>query len=600
MTHAANLSSELAWLKNNPAFDERPASMEEFLGPDYLNIKDGIRERILVELREIMGDHVSGIKPTVFPEAIITGGIGIGKTTVASIVLPYLTHWTLCLKDPQNFFDLLPGSRIAFMQMSTSEKQALEVVFGDIKARIKHSPWFQKHPFDPAFKNQLRFEKDIWIIPGDSSDLTFEGYNILGGIIDEADSHKVTLTKDYAEDGYNAISNRISSRFQDRGFLLVIGQMKMSGGFAARKFEEFLAKPDAYAVRLAIWDSMGDDFYEKDAKGQTKKFAYDVKRKQIIPNELVGLMGMSEQVMMIPEIYKKPFTNNPEKALKDLAGMPPAVNDPFISLVSKIEAARDRWVQRYPGLPSPVQPNGRLQPWFKANNTIKRVAHIDIAYSGNGDACGIAMGHVPEMVEVNGERKPYVVIDMLLRIKALPGSEIFLGDIRNWIYMLRDKLRFRLDVVTIDGFESTDTIQQLQRRRFHVDYVSVDKQILPYHDLREALYEDRIDFPPYIVDLHMDAGTVQCEILVKELSELMDTGRKIDHPLNGSKDIADAVAGVTFTLMGDRRYHRNSTSIETSHKSQGSQRPATMAGVGHPAFRGDFGMTAPLPPTPRR
>lgn len=872
------------------------------------------------------------------------------NTTIASIVLPYLAHWTLCLKDPQAFFDLLPGSRIAFMQMSTSEKQALEVVFGDIKARIKHSPWFQKHPFDPAFKNQLRFEKDIWIIPGDSSDLTFEGYNILGGIIDEADcadieteiltdsgwkdcydldvgdqvltlnhetglsewqdclevkifpgqprevvrmegkefsslttlnhrwsvirpsspqkrtwvttktlgfwdqipraamsadlptepkysdalielvawfwteghdrqdkgltawihqspranpenceriraalrelfgspvdsfprqgtahdyvprwrenlrenrddywgsqiqfilsagagkiiqehapnkipshtflrsltkaqlelfiqisllgdnngprrlaqkdrlaaeafafacilagyavsirphpptsscpsvmwnvyfakkrfhtprfaanaaikcggngmtitnevhnglvwcprtsngtwlarrngsvyftgnSHKVTKVKDYAEDGYNAISNRISSRFQDRGFLLIIGQMKMSGGFAARKFEEFKAKPDAYAVRLAIWDSMGDNFYAKDAAGETIKFAYDVKRKQIIPDKLVGMMGVSEQVTMIPKIYEKQFKNNPEKALKDLAGMPPLVNDPFISLVGKIEAARDRWVARFPGLPSPVRPDGRLEPWFKAPDTIKRTVHVDIGVSADGDALGFAMAHVPEMVIINGERKPYIVVDLLLRMKALPGGEIFLGDVRQWIYNLRDQMKFKIEVVSLDGFESTDTMQQLQRRRFYPDYVSVDSQILPYHDLREALYEDRIDFPPYIVDLHTDTGTVQSEILVKELSELVDTGRKIDHPLHGSKDVADAVAGVTFTLMGDRRYHRNTASTSTSHAnpSQGSQRSPEMGGVTHPAFRGDFGMTAPLPPTTRR
>ena len=550
-----------------------------------------------------------------------------------------------------------------------------------------------------------------------------------------------------------------------------------------------------------------------------------------------------------------------------------------------------------------------MEPWFKAHETIKRTLHIDLAYSGDGDALGMAMGHVPQMVDINGERKPYIVIDLLLRIKALPGGEIFLGDVRNWVYMLRDQLKFKIDVVTMDGFEcltgdtlvpcldgttrtmrelaenypdggvwtysfngskivpgrmkrawrtatkktirvildngeqvrctpdhpfmlrdgsyrsavdlrygdslmplyrrvtpgdwkglrgyeqvlqpgprtissrhlrekgewlagrwqfthrmvagsvpkdhidhhvdfnklnnnpgnlrrmlledhlilhrehgsanfrrlwaddefrqktteairkamtgrtgiianrrrhdvtiemlqqqahlsrrevtkrfgwsqdmiyarvreagfnswsefrksrltqvnhkviavvdlneiedvydleiedhhnfaigsgifvhnSTDTMQQLQRKRFHADYVSVDKQILPYHDLREALYEDRIDFPPYICNIHMESGSQPVEILVKELTELMDTGRKIDHPLNGSKDVADAVAGVTFTLMGDRRYHRNTASLETAHASQGSQRPA-MAGASHPAFRGESGFSAPLPP----
>lgn len=591
MSNVADVAKELAWLKANPAFKERPATLEEFLGPRYLNTQGYVRDRVREELKQIMGDDVSPDRPTAFPLAMITGGIGIGKTTIASIVLPYLTHWVLCLKDPQDFYGLLPGSRIAFMQMSTSEKQALEVVFGDIKARIKHSPWFAKHPYDPAFKNQLRFENDIWIIPGDSSDLTFEGYNILGGIIDEADSHKVTLTRDYAEDGYNAIENRISSRFQDRGFLLVIGQMKAAQGFAARKYEEFIQRHDAYAVRLAIWDSFGDAHYANE-NGHTKKFAYDTKRKQIIPAGVVNLVGGIDQILWIPEVYRRPFTNNPEKALKDLAGMPPLVNDPFISLISKIESPRDRWTTRYQGFGSPVDPRGRLEPWFKATNTLKRAVHIDLAYSGDGDACGIAMGHVPAMVDVGGERKPYIVIDMLLRIKALPGREIFLGDIRAWIYLLRDKLGFKINMVTMDGFESTDTMQQFQRRRFGVEYVSVDKQILPYHDLREALYEDRIDFPPYLTEIHGESGTQEVEILVKELSELVDDGKKIDHPLNGSKDVSDAVAGVTFTLMGDRRYHRSS--FGTAEPSDPAVIPVA---VSHPAYRGDFGASAPLPPT---
>src|SRR3954451_18036108 len=140
MSNLSRVAEELAWLKANPAFKERPATLDEFLGSDYLNIRQYVRERVREELIEIIGEDVLTDRPTKFSLAMITGGIGIGKTTIASIVLPYLVHWVLCLKDPQDFFGLIAGSRIAFMQMSTSEKQALEVVFGDIKARIKHSP----------------------------------------------------------------------------------------------------------------------------------------------------------------------------------------------------------------------------------------------------------------------------------------------------------------------------------------------------------------------------------------------------------------------------------------------------------------------------
>lgn len=522
------------------------------------------------------------------------------NTTVASIVLTYLAHWVLCLKDPQDFFGLLPGSRIAFMQMSTSEKQALEVVFGDIKARVQHSPWFQaKYPYDPNYKNQLRFEKDIWIIPGDSAETTFEGYNILGGILDEADSHKITQTKDYAEQGYTTIHSRIDSRFGrvDRGgvergygFLLVIGQMKSASGFAARKYAEFRNRDDAYAVSMAIWESLGwERFLTED--GERDSFFYDTVRKQIIPKKVSAFVE-SETMIEVPNAYLRDFQNNPEKALRDLAGHPPAVGDPFISLTHKIFAARDRWSEHHPGLTSPVDSDGRFANWFFAPDSLKRVAHIDLAYSAEGDALGIAMGHVREVVEIDGERKPYIVIDMLMRLHAPPGGEIFLGDVRRLIYSLRDERKFRLQRVTIDGFQSQDTIQQLARRRFETDAVSVDKQVLPYHDLREAIYEDRIEFPPYLVRLRRN-DTEMTEVLVKELTELIDNGAKIDHPPSGSKDVADAVAGVVYTLMGDRAFQRNVVRMDAFR----AERQAVAAGgLRHHAYLGDRGIGAPLPP----
>lgn len=605
------VAEEAAWLAANPQFRERPATLVEFLGPDYLNIERKVRRRIKRELAKIIGEDVGTEKPTVYQLAMITGGIGIGKTTVASIVLPYLVHWCLCLKDPQDFFGLLPGSRIAFMQMSTSEQQAKEVVFGDIKARIEHSKWFKKYPPDPSFKNQFRFERDIWILPGDSAETTFEGYNILGGILDEADSHKVTKVKDYAVQGFETIFNRMSSRFEERGFLLVIGQMKKSVGFAASKFRELKNDPKAYAVSLTIWDSRGDEYYackevgphELDRStpagvtcGQTHKFAYDTHRQQIIPTAIASAGGFSNaNLLWIPETYRAQFETNPVKALRDLAGIPPAVGSPFIALAHKIHDARDRWVEAHGDAP-PVDPGGRIADWFHAGETLRRAAHVDIAYAEDGDGLGIAMGHVPAMVEIDGERKPYIEIDFLMRMVAPAGGEIFLGTMRHVLYDLRSEFGFKLETVTLDGFQSQDTIQQLQRRRFQADYLSIDRQVLPYHDLREAIYEDRISFPPYMV-VYRPGDTEFVEILIKELTELVDNGTKVDHPDKGSKDVADAVAGVVFTLMGDRRYHRKVRDLDSyREQQQQSQKVAAVGGLSHPAYLGDRGLTAPLPP----
>lgn len=597
----AKIARDLAWLKRYPHFDQKPASIIEFIGPGYLDIESRIRPGIRQSLVDIFGDEVNGDRIAKFRWGMWTGGIGIGKTTIASIILPYMVHWVLCLRDPQGFFNLLPGSRIAFMQMSTSAKQVIDVAFGDIFARIKHAEWFvNNYPYDTKYSKMIKFPKEIWIVPGDSTETSFEGYNILGGILEEADSHKQTQDKDYADVGFDTINARIDSRFQDRGFLLVIGQMKKGDGFAKRKYDEFQADPEnAYTMRMSIWESLGWEKFLKP-NGERDSFHYDSRRKKIVPSGVVNLVE-NDNLIEIPNVYRKTFETNPEKALRDLAGIPPATEDPFISLVDRIDDCIDKWDERNAGIGSPVSDSPtrpRLEPWFICNDPLKRAIHIDIAISGDGDALGLAMGHVSAVKDIDGEMKPYIIIDMLYRVKAAPGTEILLQEIRHLIYNLRDDRKFKIRAVTMDGFQSTDTMQQLKRRRYRAEYLSVDRNKAPYEDLREAIYEGRLEFPRYLTYVKV-GGTEKIQIAVKELTELTDNGKKIDHPPNGSKDVADAMAGVVYTLMGERTYARGAAPMQMSVDSTPEENEYQF-GWGedlssHPAIRGG-GASAPLPP----
>jgi hypothetical protein len=600
---------EVEWLVKNPEFEERPATIIEFLGPGYLDIENMVRPGIRAALIEIFGEEVTGLNIAKVVRAMVTGGIGIGKTTIASICLAYMCHWVLCLRDPQKFFELMPGSRIAFMMMSTSEDQAREVIFQDVKARIQHSDWFvNNYPYDPAFKKQIRFPKDVWILPGDSSETTFEGYNILGGILDEADSHKVTRDKDYAEDGYTTINSRIESRFGKRGLIVVIGQMKKADGFASRTFDAFQKDPQAYTLRMTIWESRGWERYLK-ANGERDSFYYDTRRKEILPQAVGAQLASdgNEFVIEVPTEYRTSFQNDPVKALRDLAGIPPAIDDPFISDVHRVELARDKWHERHgaesPVSDSPTKPE--LAEWFRGDgDPRKRVAHIDLATSPNGDALGLAMGHVDSIVEIDGEEKPYIVIDLLMRMKARPGSEIILGDIRRLLYDLRDERHFKLKIVSYDGFQSTDSLQQLRKKRFTAKHISVDREKLPYEDLRDAIMDERIEFPRYVTYVNI-GDTKTEEVLVRELLQLQDTGKKIDHPAKGSKDLADAVAGVCTTLMGDRSFHRRVRSAHSTDDNpaelpleSAGRAPSVSFGAGTPTFSpfGNSGLSGSMPP----
>lgn len=604
----AQVLAEATWLLEHPDFMEKPASIVEFLGEGYLEIREMVRPGLAEALTDIFGEEVNGDRIALYEEAMLTGAIGIGKTTFASIALPYMVHWVLCLRDPQKYFGLMPGSRIAFMQMSTSEDQARQVIFGDIKARIENSPWFlRNYPHDPKYTKSIRFPKDIWILPGDSAETTFEGYNILGGILDEMDSHKVTREKDYAEQGFNTINSRIASRFIDpvtkghRGLLICIGQMKKAVGFAAKKYKEMNENPRAYVMRMTIWESLGWDKF-KNPDGSRDSFWYDTRRKAIIPSTLVEFV-VNKNMIEVPNAYLQQFKNKPENALKDLAGIPPEVSDPFITLLDRIELCREKWVERH-GDTSPIDTNPTrpgIAEWFRANgDTRRRTVHIDIAYSPDGDSAGIAMGHVEKIVRVDEEDKPYIVVDCLIRVRAAPGSEIMLSDLRNYVYTLKDERGFRIVSVTLDGFQSTDTMQQLRKRRYFADYLSVDRSTLPYEDLREAIYDRRLEFPPYLTYLNK-GDEKPVEIAIQELSQLQETARKVDHPVGGSKDVADTMAGVVNTLMGDRVYRRGVSSAtpissDTTSEDWGAKGADNVVPLFPPAGSGyGEGLRAPVP-----
>lgn len=576
------LFSEAKWLADNPAFWMRPANIREFVGPGYLNERN-VRPGIMQALVDTFGEEVNPYSISPKRKVVITGAIGIGKSTYAAIALCYMVHWVKCLKNPKEFYNLSEDSIIGFMMMSTTEKLAREVIFQKVKRRIEKSEWFQKHTEieNQKLERQMRFVGDIWIVPGSSEETSFEGYDILGGIVDEGDSHKVTERKNYAMAGYTTIESRIKSRFTDfkakkhRGLIICIGQSKSKSGFMMTKFREFEKSPDGVALRLSLWESYGWYNYTKDPNdvdrgietAERDSFYYDQRKRLLLSKEAAALV-MNNNMIEVPNAYREEFEADPVKALRDLGGIPPEVEDPFISQVDRILSSQEKWHERVGVEESPAGHGNHLSQivlptWFRPvgiSGDYRRVIHIDTAYSAEGDALGFAMGHVPEKVERHGNERPIIVFDLLMRLQATSAQEINFGEVREFIYKLRDDYGFEIDMVTIDGFNSMDFIQQLRKNKIKSDYLSVDKSKAPYEDLRDVIHEKRCEFPFYMVPYHR-GDTALTNIAYKELSEVRDVGRKIDHPADGSKDVADAMAGVAHVLISNSKYIREARTV---------------------------------------
>lgn len=177
------------------------------------------------------------------------------------------------------------------------------------------------------------------------------------------------------------------------------------------------------------------------------------------------------------------------------------------------------------------------------NPKAPRHIHIDPAY--RKDAVGICMSHISGWTDVvrraeDGsvfqERQPRFFVDLILQVVPPVGDEIVLGDLRRLVYSLSDH-GYMITLVTMDTWQSVDSLQQLKQKGYAAEHLSVDTKMDPYEHLKSAFYEDRVDLYNY-------------PRLFKELRELEkdEKKKKVDHPPRGSKDIADALAGCLYTL----------------------------------------------------
>ena len=186
---------------------------------------------------------------------------------------------------------------------------------------------------------------------------------------------------------------------------------------------------------------------------------------------------------------------------------------------------------------------------------------------GSIDHAGLAIGYVKRFTKVPFgeliEELPEIHFDAILQIKPPRMGEINFAKVRAIIYRLTE-MGMNIKWVSLDSWQSTDTIQIMKSHGYKAGLRSVDKTMLPYDLTKAAFYDGRIVAPYHAV-------------AKKELTSLEVIAKKgkIDHPPKGSKDVSDAIAGVVYGLTmrreiwlmhGANTSQRLRTMIETSKK----------------------------------
>ena len=523
-----------------------PVSIEEFItSPDFLNKPDTVYPPVLEELRTINA-------PSKYYEVLLTGAIGAAKTFVAVYSTAYQLYLLSCLKDPHKEFGLDPASEILFISQNKTEKLAKQNAYDTLRALIASAPYFQNHfLFDRKIKSKLVFPNRIEVVPLSGEATAALGQNVIGGIIDELNFMDRTQrsrrsldgnTFDQAEELYNSISRRRKSRFLNNGqlpgILFLLSSRRYPGQFTDRIEGRAKTDPGVYVYDKRVWEIKPDTF-----SGETfSVFIGDESRQPRVlqSNDEVD----PAMVLEVPVEYRAEFETDIIKTLQEIGGLSTQARFPFLrnkEAVSECFGQTDSVLTRtsvdFDRQTVSIHPRR-----FKYLHQ-PRYCHIDLAVSS--DSAGICVGYVPRFEIVKRgdgqtEHLPVIHIDFTLRVTPPRDGEINFEKIRKVLYVLRDH-DLPIRWVSFDSFQSTDSMQILRTNGFSTGKLSVDKTTGPYDVLKTCLYDGRLIAP---TDDHCVS-----ELLSLERDQIKG---KIDHPPNGSKDVADALCGVVYGLSTRR------------------------------------------------
>jgi hypothetical protein len=409
---------------------------------------------------------------------------------------------------------------------------------------------------------EIRFKKQIELISGHSQADNLEGKNLVAGVADEIAAFKT-------EDDVMASKSGVTPSKTAKG---ILSMLKTSG--ATRFPETYRLAQISFprykgdAIEQAITVGTADNVKNGDASryfvsGPLATWEVNPRYDRY---ERVEIAGASQPVPDLP-LFHEDYAKDPAEARAKYECKPELAENRFLNndeaifaAFQEVRAVPPVEFEYYWGLDESGQagdffsgfdPRKAVPGWqvrFKFAPDLRPMAGALYAIHGDmaikGDRAGVAMCHVRSWdrrewpIPGGGlmlEQRPIVKMDFATAFeadaRATPAPrEVQIRWYRKLIWELRSR-GFQIVYVSFDNFQSADSMQILESWGIEAERASTDTSTALYDGLKDVLYDSRLE------------GYYN-ELLTKELRTLTKLKNgKIDHVPNGSKDIADALAG---------------------------------------------------------
>lgn len=492
--------------------------------------------------------------------------IGTGKSTNAVLGLAYILYRLMCLKDPQRYYRLAKGSVIVIAFFNNTLDLSNSVGYQTLQALVKDSEWFMERGIITGTKNKEYLPNKLIRFRVGSRASHALGQNVFAGMLDEvsfAPGANVQMEQSKIMETYNGVLERMGSRFmvdgKIAGKLFIVSSKKSEYDFLESYIRRKKEEPNVYVVDAKLWEVKPSGTYS----GKTFNIAIGGKNvPSRIMDESEDISNLEKQgysvLSDVPIEFKPRFEMDMNAALMNIAGISISyvsrflsydniqrcysntAKNPFTSNVLTIGMSDKLKIQDF-FIPEIVSPELAAMPIF---------IHIDTSLTG--DRTGIGATAVAGYKYVNQydiEEGNYVPTKELMyremfdvAIQCPTGTEISFQKTREFIYYLKHTLRWNIRGISLDGYQSADTKQQLITMGFEdTTIVSLDKTENGYMSYKAAINEQRV------VMIYIPER--ETELINLEQNNM--TG-KVDHPPTygngdiGRKDMSDASCGSLY------------------------------------------------------
>lgn len=552
------------WLAD---YKEIPVDIDTFLDDEYyLGKSNNKGQRVYPFWRKEL--HTIFNNGNKFEEVFFTGATRIGKSSTAITATAYMLYRLMCLRDPQAYFNKKEISKFSILFFNVTKELAKGVAFREFNDTLKVSPWFNEHG------KFSRSERDFYYIPeGDKVVIDFGsdaahalGMQVFVGFCDEINFAKagvkdVSKAKAHMLSLYNTVSARVKGTFrlngQVYGKIFAVSSKNSDSDFMESYIQEQLASgagSHMYVIDQPQWEVLPPETFSKErfyiAVGNRHQRGFVVPDNQTFPEALEDLRQQGYTLLNPPVDMRSNFLADFDIALRDLAGISVPGSLSFITqdtITSCIN--KERRNPFYNEILSiGTKDTTAIEDYFHIEDIdmrmIKNPCYIHLDLSKNTDRSGIScicISGRKDIKSIDGKLSSFPIYTHLFSIalEAPRGDTIPYAKITQFLLWLRSK-GFNIRGISRDQFQSEYMAQLLEDQGFDVSYRSLDRTPDGYIAFKSILSENRIDL--------LDVDLLQNELIHLQRDSLSG---KVDHPIGGSKDVADSIAGACWNASLD-------------------------------------------------